>query len=270
MGKAIYKPVGKAEEYARWACNLYLGCSNDCDYCYCKKGVLGTVAGGKEATLKKCFRDEADAFAVFVRELTSNADRIRKEGGLFFSFSSDPMLPGTADLTMQCVMFATGMDVPCQILTKCAAWTADKNIADSLRMVKDKVAVGFTLTGMDEMEKGPTVASNEMRVAVLQGLHAEGFRTFVSMEPVIDPRRAMQIFSTTIGDCDFYKVGLLSGKNDYDIPLLMSFISGINIVCSEQKVPVYWKKSVRRLVYPIEAPCCVESDYDIFVNNSKK
>ena len=116
MGKAIYKPVGKAQEYSRWACNFFLGCSNDCDYCYCKKGVLGTVAGGNKPMLKKCFKDINDAFSTFMEELQKNADDIRKEGGLFFSFTSDPCLPETVDLTVMSVMFATGMDIPCHIL----------------------------------------------------------------------------------------------------------------------------------------------------------
>lgn len=51
-GKAIYKPAGKAREYAEWACNLFVGCSNDCSYCYCKRGALGSVMGRPQATLK--------------------------------------------------------------------------------------------------------------------------------------------------------------------------------------------------------------------------
>ena len=30
----IYKPKGRAGEYADWAANLYLGCSHHCRYCY--------------------------------------------------------------------------------------------------------------------------------------------------------------------------------------------------------------------------------------------
>ena len=48
---------GKAGEYARWACNLHVGCSNDCDYCYCKRGVLGSAMGAPRTTLKKCFKN---------------------------------------------------------------------------------------------------------------------------------------------------------------------------------------------------------------------
>lgn len=34
-GKAIYQPAGKAGEYGTWGCNFYVGCLNDCEYCFC-------------------------------------------------------------------------------------------------------------------------------------------------------------------------------------------------------------------------------------------
>ena len=52
MGKAIYQPKGKASEYSKYAVNFYNGCSADCDYCYCKSGMLKNVWSNK-ATLKK-------------------------------------------------------------------------------------------------------------------------------------------------------------------------------------------------------------------------
>ncbi len=57
-GKAIYNPSGKAGEYSYWACNFYVGCSNGCEYCYCKKGILSGVMGQDKPQLKKCFKDE--------------------------------------------------------------------------------------------------------------------------------------------------------------------------------------------------------------------
>lgn len=38
-GKATYNPSDKAGEYAKWACNFYVGCANGYTYCYLKKGV---------------------------------------------------------------------------------------------------------------------------------------------------------------------------------------------------------------------------------------
>ena len=70
-GKAIYNPSGKAGEYSDWACNFYTGCSNNCDYCYCKKGVMSHV-WSDTPKLKKCFRDEEEAISIFEKELLAN------------------------------------------------------------------------------------------------------------------------------------------------------------------------------------------------------
>ena len=51
-GKAIYQPAARAAEYAKWACNFYVGCSNACTYCYCKRFNWGDVP-----KLKACFKD---------------------------------------------------------------------------------------------------------------------------------------------------------------------------------------------------------------------
>lgn len=198
-GKAIYNPSGKAGEYAQWACNLYVGCSNNCDYCYCKKGVLSSAMGQPKATLKKCFHDENDAFLIFIKELEKNADAIRHDGGLFFSFSTDPCLPET---------------------------------------------IGFTLTGMDEMEQGPTVASNEQRIKTMRMLHRHGFKTFASIEPVIDTKASLDMILQSVEDCDTYKIGLLSGKKNYEGDDVYDFVKKVNSVLAYKNIPVLWKKSI--------------------------
>ena len=38
-GSLIYQPQGAAGEYAKWAINLYHGCSNGCTYCYNRRVV---------------------------------------------------------------------------------------------------------------------------------------------------------------------------------------------------------------------------------------
>lgn len=265
MGKAIYKPIGKAGEYAKWACNYYLGCSNDCDYCYCKQGVLGTVAGGNKPFLKASFKDENDAISSFMKELTEKADTVRKEGGLFFSFTSDPLLPDTIALTMKSVKFATGINVPCHILTKCADWALDKEVMDTFLAAKDKIAIGFTLTGMDSMERGKTVASNRKRILVLGQLHELGFKTFASIEPVIDIDAAARVISESAGACDMFKIGTLKGKTDYDSTKLKQFALFVDAVCQETGTPVYWKNSFKGVYSQVvDGKMTVGVDYDIF------
>ena len=141
MGKAIYKPKGKAGEYARYACNFYVGCSNDCDYCYCKRGLLGHAMGAPTPTLKKCFKGHI-TYGVFVRELHENIVQLRQHG-IFFSFTTDPLLPETQDLANAAVLYAVNQGVPCKILTK----RADFKVLESFYSFQHLIAYGFTLTG---------------------------------------------------------------------------------------------------------------------------
>lgn len=285
-GKAIYNPSGKAGEYAQWACNLYVGCSNDCSYCYCKRGVLGTVMVEPKARLKACFRDETHAFEAFVKELTKNADAIRKEGGLFFSFTTDPMLPETIDLTMMCVSFATGIDVPCQILTKRSDWTRIKepqnpwgpttreNFAprllytDTLRSYKDLVAVGFSISGHDELE--PNADLNMNRIEGMKFLHYSGIKTFASFEPVVTFERATEYLHYAEPYCDLFKFGLMSGDahvyDRYDMPArLEEFVKETTTFLSQNEKPVFWKKSITdRLRFIPQGENIVGPDYSLF------
>lgn len=262
-GKAIYNPSGKAGEYSRWACNLYVGCSNNCDYCYCKKGVLGTAMGQPKAVLKKVFKNKQHALEVFTKELKKNADAIRKEGGLFFSFSTDPCLPETLELTILCVMIATGMDVPCSILTKCTDWTKDENILASLTMVRPLIRIGFTITGMDVLERGATVASNEERIQTMRMLHAKSIHTFASVEPVIDIQSAYKVILDSLDYCDMYKIGLRSGNTKYDWDELVRFVGDVNVLFSRTGTPVYWKKSVSDFLGHVpQGPTVVGKDYE--------
>ena len=214
MSKAIYKPKGKAGEYAEWACNLYVGCSNDCDYCYCKRGVLAHAMGGPVPKLKACFRDKQHAFEVFVKELDENIEAIR-QSSLFFTFSSDPMILETRYLNLKCIDYAIQRDVKCQVLTKNADFIRDEALRDILidrsGMYRRHLAFGFTLTGRDDMEPG--ASSNYQRVDAMARIKLMGFRTFASLEPVVDPVSTCRVLLDSEGACDLYKVGLMSGRS---------------------------------------------------------
>jgi DNA repair photolyase len=212
MSKAIYKPKGKAGEYAEWACNLYVGCSNNCSYCYCKRGVLAHAMGAPEATLKKCFRDEKDAEDVFYKELVKNLDELQKSS-LFFTFSSDPMIPATRRLNWNCIDLAVAHKVRCQILTKNADFIYEPELKKLLMDVtgnyRKHIAFGFTLTGRDDLEPG--ASTNFERADSMRRLKLMGFRTFASLEPVVDPVSTLSVFYQIEDCCDLFKVGLQSG-----------------------------------------------------------
>ena len=259
-GKAIYNPSGKAGEYSYWAVNFYNGCSNGCTYCYLKKGVLSRVMGGDKPTLKKCFKDEADALVVFEKELKANLPELQKHG-LFFSFSTDPMLPETIELTKQAIARCLFNGVPVKTLTKVAkidTWFID-NIF--IHAHNKYIAFGFTLTGHDELEPG--ASTNAERIEAMKRLHEAGFKTFASIEPIIDFQSAKDVIKASIDFCDLYKIGLLSGGK-YDIVEAQTFVEWLNEL---EKPKIYLKESLQKLSrYTIEEldDYFVTRDYNLF------
>lgn len=264
-GKAIYNPSGKAGEYAEWACNFYVGCSNDCSYCYCKKGVLAHAMGGLIPTLKKCFKDESDAFEVFQKELKANISELQKSG-LFFTFTSDPMLPETRELTKLAINECLWNDIPVKILTKCADHVSqfiyEMRCTDyNLGMI----AFGFTLTGHDELEPG--ASTNAERIEAMKKLHDAGFKTFASIEPIVDLESSFNMIMFSRGYCDLYKIGLMSGqKVDRGFyARLRSFNLQVVNALAHFPAKVYWKESFTKQFSQFPAAGCnVNRDYNIF------
>jgi DNA repair photolyase len=271
-GKAIYQPAGKAQEYAQWACNFYVGCSNGCTYCYLKKGIGKDVLGGEKPTLKKCFKDEENALEVFEKELLQNIDELHKHG-LFFSFTTDPMLPETIMLIRNSVWLCLKNHVPVKILTKNASvaikysivYNAFDNMLMNFQGYDRKIAFGFTLTGHDELEPG--ASTNAERIEAMKKLHEIGFKTFASIEPIIDFESSFRMIYHTQHFCDLYKIGLASGQkvNREYYEMLRSFNLQVVNLFAGTNVKVYWKESIRKHfgVFP-DAGCNVERDYNLF------
>lgn len=269
--KAIYRPKGKAGEYAQFACNFYTGCSNDCQYCYCKRGVMSKV-WSTTPRLKKCFKDEDDAIATFKKELNyydRNGGSISTKG-IFFSFTTDPLLDETEGLTVEAAVYAIRQRVPVQILTK-RADGALRFIECLSRMLghidcPSLIAIGFTLTGSDELEKN--ASPTEARIDAMRKIHSLGIRTFASLEPLLDLQVADDIINCTLGFCDLYKIGLISGGKQPIVPLQLSeFVPYITQKVGASGAKVYWKNSVKDLLGGAEYhhPASVDADFDIFL-----
>jgi DNA repair photolyase len=265
---AIYKPKGAAQEYAEWACNFYVGCSNGCTYCYLKKGIGKAVLGGDKPTLKKCFNSEIDALKVFEHELSLNIVELQKHG-LFFSFTTDPMLPETIFLTLAAIAKCIGYAVPVKILTKNAEFLNYSifKAADMFSLYvesKRDIAFGFTLTGHDELETRSS--TNAERIEAMKRLHDAGFKTFASIEPIIDFESSRKMIEETLPFCDLYKLGLESGKK-YDREQLNDFIFNVIVLSTKDNLRVYFKDSMfknsgyTREILPAE---CVNRDYNLF------
>lgn len=246
-GKAIYNPGGKAREYSQWAVNFYNGCSARCDYCYNRKGRSAKILGIDKPMLKKSLVNEEKAWEIFQKELLQNNMEIRKTG-LFFNFVSDPMLPETILLNTTAMRLCLTNNIPIKILTK-QTWWIDEFIREdhingtiwNCTGIKDKMYIGFTLTGHDELEPG--AARNMDRALALHKLHNHGFKTWASIEPIIDFESAKDMISYTYKVCDLFKVGLQSGKK-FDVVEAQSFVEWLNEI---QQPKIYLKESLQKL-----------------------
>jgi len=275
-GKAIYQPTGKAAEYAKWACNFFVGCSNICEYCYCKKGILASAMGQDKPQLKKCFKDETHAIEVFKKELKQNLSELQQHG-IFFSFTTDPMLPETQQLTyMACGIALHQYQIPVTILTKRADWVdgflefmENSNSDNKSREWRKNLAVGFTLTGHDELE--PHASTNSERIEAMKKLHDAGFKTIASIEPIIDFMSSAKMIKAIQRFCNLIKIGLMSGQS-YDYQELFNFFDYITLgFCNE--IPIYWKDSLLKAVGINREDLpknCVTRDYNIFTNNTNE
>lgn len=245
---AIYQPEGAAGEYSPWACNLYVGCSNGCTYCYLKKGVQSGLLGGNLPTIKKTLGgNPATAKKRFDKELRKHKDAIIASGsGLFFNFTSDPCLFETIDLNMACISEAIAEGVPCTLLTKRADWINRPSFeqlinAVGLVKVQDLLTIGFTLTGRDDWE--PHASPNLDRIEAMRMLHDAGFRTWSSCEPMIDCASTLRMIQLSHQYCDHYKIGLISGfKRPYTPDDVRLFVQSVLTIVPDERI--YWKKSL--------------------------
>ena len=251
-GKALYTPKGAAMEYGRIGCNFYTGCKHECEYCYLKRGITGKVLGKTDVTLKKCFKDEEDAIEVFKREINKHKEECLLHG-VFFSFTTDPMIPETRWLTMRSIVACRTLGIVPTVLTKDATFLEDEERILPLliaipKQTRKYVRIGFTLTGRDDME--PNASTNAERIKAMDKLHWMGFSTFASIEPVVDWESSMRVIEQSLPYCDHYKIGLRSGvkKDYYNHAETFERVSYLVEVITKAHRDVYLKQSVRTFI----------------------
>jgi len=280
--KILSRPQGNAEEYGRWSVNPYLGCSNACDYCYLKKGVWKNALGGCEPKLKKGVIDVEHAHIIAMLELKENAEQIKKDGGLFMSFTTDPCLPETIVLFSDINFHANHYNIPVTILTKCAYIIESNTPGIPTRpffskfcISRSTLALGWTLTGHDELE--PNAAPNEERIKFMKMAADSNFMVWASIEPVIDfPSALAMVYQALNAGCGHFKIGLLTNNTRlvtkdfafgehkfkaYDVIGCLHFIEDV-MRMTDGRATVYWKQSVRDLLGTVYSPAAIDALLD--------
>ena len=200
----IYEPRGRAKEYALLACNLYGGvCPHRCSYCY--------VAGAMRKS-----RAQWEATPWYVRKdvikwLERDAERLAgTEERVLLCFHCDPYTPEAANfgVTRQALKVLRSHEVPFQVLTK-----GGMRAVPDFDLYGPHDAFATTLTyvhAQDVAVHEPMAASPNDRERAIYEAHDRGIQTWVSLEPVLDPRDALLWIQGIHQAVDLFKVGKLN------------------------------------------------------------
>jgi DNA repair photolyase len=131
---------------------------------------------------------------------------------ILFSFLSDPYQPLEREkrLTRQALEIIGRYRLKSQILTK---GCADLIFEDLQLMKRVKTQLGITLCFVDDgsrQEWEPHASTVEDRFKILKAAHAEKIFTWVSLEPVIDPKQALEVIRKASSYVNFWKIGKLN------------------------------------------------------------
>lgn len=205
MSNYIYEPSGRAREYAALALNSYVACGHGCLYCYVplrlhkKREVFHTPRPRR--IIWNDLRQEAARKA---------AAGWTEKGRVLLSFMCDPyqQLETAVGNTRLCIgiLKQAGFDVI--ILTK-APGRAFRDIGQ-LDQKRDMVATTMaTLDPRAAKAWEPSAPLPFTRLAGLKQFDLRGFYTWISLEPLLDPRQARHIIRAA-HFAQHFKLGMLN------------------------------------------------------------
>lgn len=236
----VYEPKGRAREYSELACNLYMGCTHGCRYCY---------APACMRTTDDKWHSEVKPRQKVIEYFEKDAVKLRGDKRrILFSFLSDPYQPleRKERLTRQALDIVHKYKLKSQILTK---GCSDLIHEDMVLMKKSDTHLGITLSFYDDrtrQEWEPNASTVNERLEILERAHKAGIFTWVSLEPVIEPEQALSIIKTAHKYVRFWKVGKLNHMKEYEQSVnWKKFLYDVEILLKNYGAKYYIKNDLR-------------------------
>lgn len=201
--KAIYEPSGAAREYSPLAANLYRGCAHGCLYCYAP-GCL-RISPVEFHTSPAPRPGILDALRVDARQLDGDGRPI------LLCFTCDPYQPLEVEhrLTRSAIGILGAANLRPRILTKNPRLALED--LPALAAAGGDFGVSLSWCGEEwRREWEPGAGTLGERLAALDDAKDAGCRTWVSVEPVIDPDEALGAIAAVAGTVDAIMIGKIN------------------------------------------------------------
>lgn len=243
-GGVLYKPSGRAGEYAGLAINLYAGCTHGCLYCYVPAVMKRMPA---EFWAASAPRDNVLA------RLAIDLEQIRVEGSaadlpnVLLSFGCDPYQPAERihKLTRRAIVMLHDAGLKVTLLTKAGA-LASRDF--ELLLPGDEFATTLTLLDAGQSAHWePGAGLPECRILNLELAFARGIRTWVSLEPVIDPAVSLRIIERVAPVVSLFKLGKMNYGQVRGVNWKQYTLDAVAL-CERLKVKYMLKNDLRVLV----------------------
>lgn len=235
----IYRPKGRADEYAVLATNPYSTCTHGCVYCFAPSTLH---------VLRDSFYAADNARADFIRKLILDAAKYQKADiteQVLMSFVGDVYHRSDTLLTRQTIEVLQAHGLGICTLTK--GGTRALRDIDLFRPERD--AFASTLTFLDNessLRWEPNAAPPADRIAALRAFFGAGIYTFVSLEPVLDVEAALRIIEETHSFVNLFKIGKLNYHAHAKTIDWRRFTERVIELCARLNVAHYVKKDLQK------------------------
>jgi DNA repair photolyase len=201
-GNLIYQAGAKAGEYGILGCNIYKGCTHKCRYCYNDSGRFENYF--QSANPKKNYLERLK------KELIKMAGY--KVPEIFLSFVGDVYQPAETELelTRNTLRLLISASLSFTILTK-GGMRAARDF--DLMAGYSACSFGTSLVFMNQKSADhwePGAAPITDRIAAIEKAKAMGIRTWISLEPVIEPQEALAVIRELNPFIDYWRIGKLN------------------------------------------------------------
>ena len=240
----IYEPRGKAREYAPLAANLYTGCSHACSYCFGPDTLRKTRTDfQRNISSKKNVLERFKKDAMKLREVNDDHE-------ILLSFVTDPYQPAELNMgiTREAIKILIANNLRFTILTK-----GGSRASRDFGLLKgyDKCSFGTTIvfdSVLDAYRWEPGAPTPVDRIIAIQTAKRTGIKTWVSLEPVIDPKQALNLIRILHDYVDHWKVGKLNYFPEIERSIdWIKFREEVVELLESLRADYYLKKSLREI-----------------------